>query len=146
MVSLFLVSAADNSKDLATELVHYGFIHEVSFLPLLLISLVRAPCDQAQSPNLCDTSRLRGAGAPPSPIQQPESSRRGQPAARCGARSPCSESPRVLFCCVGFFSPLHAWLRVAVLRGQSYCDGRANYINLTVVLNVRTRGASREGS
>lgn len=35
--SPFLVSAADNSKDLATELVHYGFIHEVSrsLLPLL---------------------------------------------------------------------------------------------------------------
>lgn len=30
MFSPFLVSAADNSKDLATELVHYGFIHEVS--------------------------------------------------------------------------------------------------------------------
>lgn len=29
-ILLLLVSAADNSKDLATELVHYGFIHEVS--------------------------------------------------------------------------------------------------------------------
>lgn len=34
--SLFLLSAADNSKDLATELVHYGFIHEVK--------AARAPC------------------------------------------------------------------------------------------------------
>jgi len=31
-LSLFLPSAADNSKDLATELVHYGFIHEVRLL------------------------------------------------------------------------------------------------------------------
>lgn len=42
MFSPFLVSAADNSKDLATELVHYGFIHEVNKPPATPSHLSRA--------------------------------------------------------------------------------------------------------
>lgn len=55
--SASLVSAADNSKDLATELVHYGFIHEVSWsLPPLLGCVCMAlpgtvPKQQILSPN-----------------------------------------------------------------------------------------------
>lgn len=44
MLSLFLPSAADNSKDLATELVHYGFIHEVRLLIHCATVCVHALC------------------------------------------------------------------------------------------------------
>lgn len=43
-LSLFLPSAADNSKDLATELVHYGFIHEVRLLIRCATVRVHALC------------------------------------------------------------------------------------------------------
>lgn len=45
--SLFLLSAADNSKDLATELVHYGFIHEVRLLVRRATVSARAVCRTA---------------------------------------------------------------------------------------------------
>lgn len=47
MFSLFLLSAADNSKDLATELVHYGFIHEVRLLVRSATVSTRAVCRTA---------------------------------------------------------------------------------------------------
>lgn len=117
MFSLFLLSAADNSKDLATELVHYGFIHEVSLLAIPCHLSCACTVLQQQSPNPCGTSCFRGVGAPPFPAWQPGA-----------VTMPSLQLHAVLIpfavSDTFFFFSLHTLPVLLGLKGQLYCVGR----------------------
>lgn len=139
MYSLFLISAADNSKDLATELVHYGFIHEVSLLAIPCHHSCACTALQQQSPNPCNTSYFRGVGALPFPAWQPGAV--AMPSLQLHAVLVPFAVSDTFFPPPPYFAHAVGHEGSAVLWWQGH---NTNYINLTLILNVKTRVMGKE--